>query len=108
MKRAKVVSMAEERNRRYLDMMQGELERAELESSRPSKNAWRLAEHEREIIAHALVDYAATIPPEWAFAYPRWMYEIASKLDITERLKAYAKSLDERDAAKISKANGKR
>ena len=68
----------------------------------PSRNRWNLAKHEREIIARALVDYAATIPPEWAFAYPRWMYEIAAKLDITERLKAYAHSLDERDAAKIS------
>jgi len=94
--------MAEERNRRYLDMTQGKLERVELAMSRPSKNAWRLAEHERELIAHALVDYAATIPPEWALAYPRWMYEIAGKLDITERMKAYANELDRRDAAKVA------
>ena len=105
MDRTKVVSMAEERNRRYLDMTQGELERAELEASRPSKNAWRLSAHERELIARALVEYAATIPREWALAYPRWMYEIAGKLDITERLRAYAKSLDERDAAKVTEAN---
>jgi len=96
--------MSEERNRRYLDMTQGELERAEREMRQPSKNRWRLSAHEREIIARALVDYAGAIPPEWALSYPRWMYEIAGKLDITERLKAYAHSLDERDAAKVVEA----
>ena len=60
----------------------------------PSKTPWRLTEHEREVIAQALVEFAEKIPGEWALGYPHVMYGIAGKLDITERIKTYAKRLD--------------
>ena len=67
----------------------------------PSKSRWRLTPTERELIAMALVEFAATVGPEWALGYPHHMYEIASKLNITERIKAYAKRLDEADAGRL-------
>lgn len=61
---------------------------------RPSKAPGRLTQFEREIIAQALVEFAEKIPAEWALGYPHTMYSIAGKLDITERIKTYAKRLD--------------
>lgn len=71
---------------------QQSIEEPELEQ--PSKAAWRLTQHEREVIAQALVEFAEKIPIEWALGYPHTMYAIAGKLDITERIKTYAKRLD--------------
>jgi hypothetical protein len=108
MDRGKVIRMADARRQRYLGMTEDLVKRAEIGACQPSKQAWRLADHERQVIAYALVDYAATVSPEYAFVYAQWMYEIAAKLDITERLKDYAHQLDTRDTAKVTKANGRR
>ena len=60
----------------------------------PSRTAWNLTQFERELIAQALVEFAEKIPAEWALGYPHQMYSIAGKLNITERIKTYAKRLD--------------
>jgi hypothetical protein len=67
----------------------------------PSKTRWRLTQGEREIIAQALVEFAEKIPAEWALGYPHAMYEIAGKLNITERIKTYAKRLDRAAADRL-------
>jgi len=60
----------------------------------PSRAAWNLTQFERELLAQALVEFAEKIPGEWALSYPQQMYSIAGKLNITERIRTYAKRLD--------------
>jgi hypothetical protein len=51
----------------------------------------RLTRLEREILATALVEYTAKIPPEYAIAWPHLLMVLAGKLDLTETVKALVK-----------------
>jgi len=62
----------------------------------------RLNGFEKRLVADALVAYTEKAPPEFALAYPKIMYLIAGKLELTPEVRERCRELGRRDAAKVT------